>query len=434
MAFCAYETDRIAPMQELLKTLHQELQERLLQYRDMVDRQIDFLEMKNKISVAIGMRRTGKTFLMYHKIQSLLDQSIPITRILYIDFEDDRLLPMHQQGLGKLIDGFYSLFPENHHETCYLFLDEIHNIENWALTVRRISTSKNCRLYLSGSSAKLLSKEIATELRGRTITTEVFPFSFKEYLVAKNIKIAKAPFSQQETDVLQKYLTDYLEEGGFPGVIGEPPTHQTLTLQEYIDVVIFKDIVERHDITNIVVIRYMIHYLLKNNATSLSGNKFYHDLKSQGFSVGRSTVYDYLSYIEDAYLIFTVPLYAESVRKVQSNPKKIYAIDNGVVRASSLRLTKNEGRSFENLVYLDLRRQGHEIYYYLTQNGHEVDFLTRDLTGQLHLYQVASDATDSQTRQREMRALEEAQKELGIKGMLITKDNYINWKLLSGLQ
>ncbi len=154
----------------------------------------------------------------------------------------------------------------------------------------------------------------------------------------------------------------------------------------------------------------MISYLLKNNATSLAVNKLFNDLKSQGFSVGRSSVYDYLSYIEDAYLIFMVPLYFESVRKVQSNPRKIYAIDNGLVLASSLRLVKNEGRNLENTVYLDLRRHGHEFYYFMTKEGHEIDFLTRNLDGNLHLYQVAYETIEEKTLLRETRALAEAEK------------------------
>ena len=189
----------------------------------------------------------------------------------------------------------------------------------------------------------------------------------------------------------------------------------------------FRDIVERHDVKNITALRYMIHYLLQNAATNLSTNKLYNDLKSQGFSVGRATVYDYLSHIEDAYLIFSVPLYSESVRKSQSNPQKIYAIDTGIVDASKLNRLSNKGRYLENLVYLELRRREHEIYYYLTKERHEVDFFTKSLDGKMHLYQVTWDITTPEVYNREHRALVEAEEELNIKGKIITVDGFIEW-------
>ena len=416
-------------MLDLIKTLHQELIDRLALQGNIIKRDLDFIEIKDKISVAIGIRRTGKTCLMFHKINVLLSQGIPLSRILYIDFEDDRLLPLDQKKLAAILDSFYSLYPENHQQLCYLFLDEIQVIENWALVIRRFYTTKNIRLYLSGSSAKLLSKEIATELRGRSIPTEVFPFNFHEYIQVKKIKAPCAPFSKKTKDILGEQLTAYLKEGGFPGVVGESAINQMLILQEYLEVVLFRDIIERFNVTNIAVIKYMILYLLKNNATNFTVNKFFNDLKSQGFTVGRSSVYDYLSYIEDAYLIFTVPLYSESIRKVQSNPKKIYAIDNGMVHANTFNAIKNDGRSLENVVFLDLRRRGDKIYYYTTKEGYEVDFLSKTTEGKLHLYQVAYEMIDEKTKAREMRALKAAEKELGVKGIMITKDNYPDWVL-----
>lgn len=416
-------------MLDLIKTIHHEVTDRLQELGGSIKRDIHFVEIKNKISVAIGMRRTGKTYLMLQKIKELLSQGIPISRILYIDFEDDRLLPLDQKKLADMLDDFYSLFPENHQQLCYLFLDEIQVIENWALVVRRFYNTKNIRLYLSGSSAKLLSKEIATELRGRSISMEVFPFNFHEYLQAKQIVAPIAPYTKMVKDILGEQISNYLQEGGFPGVVGESTINQRLILQEYLEVVLFRDIIERHEVTNIAVIKYMIVYLLKNNATSFTVNKFFNDLKSQGFAVGRSSVYDYLSYIEDAYLIFTVPLYSESVRKVQSNPKKIYAIDNGMVHANTMSSMRNDGRALENAVFLDLRRRGDKIYYYVTAEGYEVDFLSRTIEGELHLYQVVYEMEDEKTKIRETRALLAAEKELGIKSTMITKDNYPAWVL-----
>ena len=200
---------------------------------------------------------------------------------------------------------------------------------------------------------------------------------------------------------------------------------RTRILQDYVSLVIFRDIVERHNITNLSLVRYMIKALIKNVGCGFSVNKLFNDLKSQGFAVSKTTIHDYLEYIEDAYLTFTVPLYAESIRKTQTNLRKLYAIDTGLVNAYSMSLSKNLGHYFENLIYLDLKRTGNEIYYYLTKNRREVDFFTRDTEGVPHLYQICWNTDDPQTLKRELTALQEAEDELGIKGELITPDTYL---------
>lgn len=416
-------------MIELIETLQSELEDRLSELDGSMQREVKLVEIDKKISVAIGMRRTGKTYLLLMRIKELLAEGIHSSRILYVDFEDDRLLPLTQEKLANIIDGFYSCYPENHNTTCYLFLDEIQNVQEWALVIRRIFSSKKIKIYLTGSSAKLLSKEIATSLRGRSISTEVWPLSFSEYLYAVADNLPELSKSKKSKDFFKKHLNDYIKIGGFPETIHQSEINRVKILQEYVQIVLFRDIVERHKITNIVAIKYMIYYLLSNTATSLSANKLYNDLKSQGFSLGRSTVYDYLSYIEDAYLIFSVPLFSESVRKTQSNPRKIYAIDTALVNASRLKTIGNKGRYLENLVYLELRRRDDEIYYYLTEDRYEVDFFTKSLDGSLHLYQVVWDVTSSDTHEREKRALEQAQEELGVEGVLITFDTFSAWAL-----
>jgi len=215
---------------------------------------------------------------------------------------------------------------------------------------REETVQKKVKIYLSGSSAKLLSSEIATSMRGRSLSVEIWPYSFKEYLATYNEKIYQIPLSQQEKDKYTKLLGGYLQEGGFPEVVNQPQIRWMRLLQDYVEVVIYRDIIERHKITNVTLIKYMISYLIKNAATSFSVNKFYNDLKSQGFMVGRDTVTLYLSYIEDAFLVFTIPVYSESIRKTQVNPKKCYAIDMGMIRANQLSLNPNWGRLFENLI------------------------------------------------------------------------------------
>lgn len=415
--------------------LFQELREEFIQemsiFNNGIPREAKFSAIPNKIKVAIGMRRSGKTYFLLQQINALQKNGVPLSQIFFMSFEDDRLLPMSQESLRNFINEFYTLYPENHGKLCYFFLDEIQNVEDWPTLVRRIFDSKLAELYLTGSSAKLLSKEIATSLRGRSVATEIWPFSFDEYLLANKVEPAGKIVGKAVRDRLMQHLIEYLMHGGFPEAIHLELPDRNGLLQDYVNVVIFRDIIERYGITNITLIKYMIKTMLKNVGTNFAVNKFYNGLKSQGFSVSKTTIYDYLNYIEDAYLAFTVPLYSESIRKVHSNPRKIYAIDTGLINAYTLSLSKNYGHLFENLFYLDLRRKGHEIYYYLTNERYEIDFMTKDKSGNLHLYQVAWDSSNPETMERETRALRIAEKELGIKGEIITPAIYLSsWREL----
>lgn len=377
----------------------------------------------------MGMRRVGKTYFLYQTIDDLLQTGVSPKQILYINFEDDRLLPMSQQALAELLESFYRLFPENHDRPCYFFLDEIQNVEDWPLVIRRFFDKKRVDIYLTGSSSKLLSREIASSLRGRSIATEIWPYSFREYLRAKKIAIPENITSRDSQDHLQYQLAHYLEHGGFPEVVHTDPINAQQILQDYVDVVAYRDIIERYQVSNISLLQYLMKTRIKNTATAFSSNKFYNDSKSQGFTVGKNTIYDYVNHLEEVYLSFQVPLYSESLRQTNVNPKKIYAIDTGLVNAYSVDQQRNMGRLFENLVYLDLRRQASTVYYALTKDRYEVDFVAQRPGQALMLYQVAWDVSHRDTLHREMRALESAKASLGLDGELITPERYLQWQL-----
>ncbi|MCE5294916.1 MAG: ATP-binding protein [Chlamydiales bacterium] len=412
-------------MTAMLLTLLEELQEKLDEVKQGTPRTAQFSDVETLIKVAIGMRRAGKTYFVLQKILVLLQQGIPLESILYINFEDDRLLPMDHKAMGKLIDAFYTLFPENHTRMTYLFFDEVQNIPEWALVIRRLFDSKKAELYITGSSAKLLSKEISTSLRGRSIETEIWPFSFREFLQAHDHAIPKGPFGKKSLDVLRQHLLTYLDIGGFPGVQHMHPASRLQTLQGYVETVILRDIIERHKVSNVQLLRYMITSLIKNAAAPFSINKFYNDCKSQGYKVGKDTLYTYLSYVEDAYLLFGVPHFSESIRELQTTPKKIYVIDSGLYRANTFSQADNFGKEFENLVFLDLKRQGKEVFYYKTKSGYEVDFVVTSKNEKPKLIQVAWDISDPETLEREQRALSDAEKELGISGEIIDLESYL---------
>lgn len=412
-------------MSAILSTLLEEFKEKLEKAKTSTPRLASFPEARNLIKVATGMRRAGKTYFMLQKILELLNAGVPLESILYLNFEDDRLLPMNYQAMGKLLDEFYTLYPENHTRECYLFLDEVQNIPDWAIVVRRFFDSKNVQIYLTGSSAKLLSTEIATSLRGRSLATEILPFSFTEFLKAHNVTLPKQPWGKKSLDEMRKQLLLYFQIGGFPAVQFLSPPEQQETLQGYVDTVIFRDIVERHKITNISLLRYTVNTLLKNSGAPFSINKFHNNISSQGHKISKDTLYNYLSYAEDAYLIFAVPHFAQSVRIMQTMPKKVYAIDSGLLLANTFNLTDNYGKLLENLIYLDLRREGKDVFYYKTKSGFEIDFVATSRAAKPEIIQAVWDASDAVTLEREERALREAEAELGIKGRIIDFVSYL---------
>ncbi len=411
-------------MRELLVTLLEESFYAIEQARISVPRAVRFPQSDQMIKVAIGMRRSGKTFTLYQKINELLDQGIMKEQILFVDFEDDRLLPMSAKEMGQLLDEFYSIYPDNHQRKCYFFLDEVQNIEDWHQVVRRFFKSKDVDLTITGSSAKLLSTEINTSLRGRSLSVEILPFSFDEFRLANNLSAPKPPFGRQAYDIANKQMLDYFNKGGFPAVQHMQAHDWRDTLQGYVDTVILKDIIERHKVQNIALLKYLTKTLIINSAAPFSVNKFYNDIKSQGYKVSRETVYNYLDYLEDAFLIFTVPIYSESVRAQHTISNKVYTIDSGLINAFSLKAKDLYHKFLENQVYLDLRRQGKDIFFYHTKEGYEIDFVTVDKNNNRQLIQVTWDMSDPKTAEREQRALDMAEQELGIKGRIITSREY----------
>lgn len=414
----------------LLATIREEAWLTVAESRKAIMRYVEFPAISKVINVAIGMRRSGKSYFLYQTINQLLDNGIEKEQILFLNFEDDRLLPMDAKEMGKLIDSFYRLYPQNHHRRCYLFLDEVQNVENWHLPVRRYFDSKNVEIYITGSSAKLLGNEINTSLRGRSLSVEVFPFNFQEYLSANSVQPVEKPLGQISLDMLYQHFLKYLAVGGFPAAQLLPKHKWRETLRGYLDSVILRDIVERHNVTNITLLEYLTRALVKSVASVFSVNKFYNDIKSQGFSLNKHTLHNYLDYLQDAFLVFRVTHFSESERIKQTRPKKLYVVDSGLVNAISLTDDGNLGRLFENLVYLDLRRRNKTIYFYTTKDGYEVDFVTIDPDGNKELLQVTWDMEDEATKQHEWRALEQAEAELGIKGRVLTVWDYLSGDLI----
>ncbi len=357
----------------------------------------------NKVISLLGPRRSGKTSVLFALIAELR-KNLPREQILYINFEDDRLYPLELADMDRLLTAYFDLYPAMREQKVYFLFDEIQEIPHWEKFIRRVYDTLDCRIFLTGSSSKFLSKEIATGLRGRTISYEVFPLSFREFLSFKNI--AADVHSSKSQSAIRNALTEFLTQGSFPETVGLDWDLARRVIQEFIDLIIYRDIAERHGIQNASLLKYLTKHLFVNMANPLSANKLYNDLKSQGFKVGRTTVYDYLNYLEDAFLIFQVPKFSRSVREQAVNPKKTYGIDTGIKHAMSI--GHDWGRLYENTVFLELRRHGHSIHYW--KDKQEVDFLVNET----HLINVAYEMDAPQTRAREINGLVEAALSLGL--------------------
>jgi hypothetical protein len=368
--------------------------------------------LPGKADVVVGMRRSGKTYFLYQQIQERLASGVDRGRLLYLNFEDERLLPLAAADLARIPEAFYRRFPASREQLCWFFFDEIQNVPGWETFVRRLLDNEKVALVLTGSSARLLSREIASSLRGRSLSTEILPFSFAEALRHEGMEPPESwPPGAKARSLLEHRFERYLESGGFPEVQAIPQDLRVRVLQEYIDVVIFRDVVERHGVDNLPALRYLERALLANPAGRFSVSKLFNDLKSQGMRVGKDTLYEDLAHLEDSFLLFTTAVASPSARVRQVNPRKCYPVDPGLASAVSFRASGDVGHLLETAVYLELRRRGRSLAYVATRSGYEVDFLTEDSLGSRELVQVCANLEDPATRQRELRALEEGMQE-----------------------
>lgn len=371
-------------------------------YTGLVERDYDIPLDSGKIISLIGVRRCGKSSIIFNMINHLRKQ-ISAQNIIYINFEDDRLIGVQTENLDDLIEGYYEIFPEKRDEKVFVFLDEVQVVENWETFVRRIYDSLNISIVITGSSSNLLAGEIAAGLRGRTITYEIFPLSFNEYLRFKNIDVNLN--SSKSISYIRNSLEQYLFNGGFPETVSRPEDLGTRILSDYADLIIYRDIVERYGVKNIDFLKRLIKYIFCNIGTLVSFTKIYNDYKSQGFRISKDTVFDYFDYFDDAYAVFTVPILRNSVREEHRNPRKIYGIDNGFKNIYDPFIDRDYSKLYENIVFLHLRKNTKEIYY--IKDKHEVDFCYTE-NGKRKLINVSYDISSKDTLEREIQGLLEA--------------------------
>ena len=404
-------------MLNLLKEIILDFQESELETG--TPRRLDVTALPGKATVCIGARRSGKTTLMFQLAETLLSNGVRRENILYLNFFDDRLRNLGSEGLALVTEAYFSLYPEKKSkQKIYCFFDEIQTVPGWEHFVDRIMRTEKCEVCITGSSAGMLSHEIATQMRGRSLSWELFPFSFREFLDSRSIASDGALSSSRRLHV-RRAFDDFWNVGGFPEVSNLDRRMRIKIHQEYWNAMLFRDIVERHDVQHPRAVADLAHRLVQNIASLYTINRLTAYVKSLNHRLTKAAVSDCLEWFEDAFFLFTVRIYDASLARANVNPKKIYCVDHALVRSVSSGMLTNSGHLLENLVFTALRRVTSDIFYYRSRTGREVDFIVRMPDGTHKLVQVCESLLAEETRQREVRALRDCMAETGINTSLI---------------
>ncbi|MFH0732786.1 MAG: ATP-binding protein [Candidatus Omnitrophota bacterium] len=357
--------------------------------------------------VISGIRRCGKSTLLNQIISNFYEKGA-----YYFNFEDERLVGFSVNDFNNLYEALLELYGEKK----AFFFDEIQNVPKWEIFVRRMQ-SEGCKFFITGSNASLLSRELGTKLTGRNVSIELYPFSFAEFLSFKGFKLQKNAFSYTtERAEIKKHFNEYLKQGGMPEYLKYRDA--TLLKRAYEDI-LYRDIVARYDIKQVKALRELGLYLLSNIACAFS----YNNLKKIIGVGSMNTIKSYADFLENSFLIFLVNRFSYSLKQQFIAHKKIYCVDNGMAESVAFQFSKNKGKFLENLVFLQLKRKGLEIYYYKTANNLEVDFLTRSGKKDMMLIQVAYNLDNEKTRKREINSLACAMDELKLKRALILTED-----------
>lgn len=380
---------------------------------DLTRREVRLPGIRGKALAVIGVRRGGKTSLLRQCQQDRLADGRASESQLLLSLEDERLTGMTVTDLAWLLDEHARQYPGLRESgACTLYLDEVQIVPGWEGLVRRLVDAGGVELFVSGSSARLVSREVATSLRGRAMEVLVFPFSFREALRHAGAEPSKdwARLRPAERMALDHRLRRYLVEGGFPEAQGAEPRDRTALLAGYVDVVVLRDVIERHAVTNPLALRWLQRQLLANPGGAFSVKKHYDTLRSQGVAIGKDTLHAYLAHLEDAFLVRTVAMHSASERQRMVNPRKAYPVDPGLIALYERSGRDHQGRALETAVLLELERRGYEVSYVRTDDGWEVDFLAHRAGEAPLLMQVCLETGDDDTWTREVRSLKAAKR------------------------
>ena len=375
------------------------------------------VRMSAKATVVIGMRRAGKTTFVHQLREERQARGVPLSRSPFVSFEDERLAGLDAAHLHALVNEYDRLPTDSADVPVLWCFDEIQVVPGWERFVRRLLDAAGHEVVVTGSSAALLSREIATALRGRAWQVLMHPFSFEEALRHQGIlrgSVDGLGAAGRKRGRIERAFLDWLEIGGFPeaqpsreqapdGGLDRATRHRLL--RDYVDVAMLRDVVERHNVSNVVALRWLVRHFLANAGSLFSVEKFHAALKSQGVAVARDTVHQLVAHLEDCFLVRIVWMESASERQRWVNPRKAYPVDTGLIPVFDRTGRSNIGHALETAILVELERRGCEVTYLRTSDGHEVDFVVRSPDGTVQLIQACATLAEPATAQREFRAL-----------------------------
>ena len=387
-------------------------------------------EIAGKALAVVGVRRGGKTSLLHRRMADHIGAGRSRESQLLLELEVERVDGMTAADLGWIVEEHARRYPHVRRGgadggTLWLYLDEVQVVPKWETLVHRLLAAGNIEIAVSGSSAKLLSREVATSLRGRAMDVLVHPFSFREALryAGAETDLPWAQLTGPQRATLDAALQQYLTVGGFPDAQQSDAQDRLDLLTGYVDTMVLRDVIERHNVTNVRALRWLQRHLLATPGGSVSVNRLYDDLKSQGIGVGKDNVYAYVEYFEDAFLLRSITMHSTSERQRMSNPRKVYPVDTGLISIYERSGRTHRGRALETAILLELERRRYAIDWFRTAEGWEVDFYATRPDAPALLIQVCLDTAADATWAREVRALESAAaSQPDADAMLITLD------------
>lgn len=358
----------------------------------------------NEIVDIVGPRRSGKSSVLKLLIKNLEKDSW-----LYINFEDPVFI---ENNDPKIIEELIEAYEQYYNPSLkYLFFDEVQNIKYWEKAVRKLRDGAKYKIFITGSSSKLLSRELSSLITGRHLSYELAPLNFKEYLFFKNISVENLKEIVLQEAKIFKYFEKYLKMGGFPKIVLDEDME---LLKQYYPDILEKDIIKRHNIRQKDIVEKTGVFLLSNASKILSITSL-----EKTFNVSFEAASNYFNYFKEAFLVFEVSQFSYSLKTQQKALKKVYAVDTGLANAVSFRFSEDYGRILENSVFLHLNQLAPEVYYYKTKSNLEVDFLVRYSNQKMDLIQVCADISDEKTKKRELKALVDAMTELDISSSVV---------------
>jgi predicted AAA+ superfamily ATPase len=403
----------VEELKAIITSQRQALEE-LFKKEQIIKRDIDSSQVKSFLSTPnvlaiLGIRRCGKSIFSWLLLEG--------EKFGYVNFFDERLVGLKAEELNKVLQAFYELYGS---QVEYLVFDEIQKVQGWERFVSRLRTSN--KIIITGSNSDLLRGDLATYLTGRHIDIELLPFSFKEYLRATGTTLDENwEYSTISIATVKRNLTEYMEKGGFP----EVNKFGSAILSSIYRGIIENDIIGHHKIRNSQNLRELAKFLISNTAKEVTFNK----LKSIGIK-DVHTISKYGAYISDSYLICFLERFSYKLKEQFKAPKKVYCIDDGLAGNIAFKLSKDQGRLMENIVFIELLRRklyhnvNWELYYWKNHQGKEVDFVVKTDASVEQLIQVTYASAKNEIEERELEALEIAASELKCEKLLVITWDY----------